>query len=222
VTVTGSASSQTASVTLAIFFADYLLSATPLLNTVTAGNSVTYTATVTPKYGFNYAVLLSCSNTTFLPLPQDTTCSWSPPAGTLDGKDPFNFTLTVTTTAQSGAMRRRGPPAGKPRAGPRWEFTLGGLGLALLALLTASLLARRTRGTMSAWLPLRLRLAGLVFILASLALGVECNQYVYGPNIGTAPITGTPTGEYTITLIGTLGSNSSVTRTTTVNLSVGP
>jgi len=124
--------------------------------------------------------------------------------------------------SQAGGWGRRGPPPGKPRSGPGWELTLGGLGLALLALLTASVLARRSRGTISAWLPLRLRLAALVFILASLALGVSCNEYVYGPNIGAAPINGTPTGNYTIILVGVLGNENSVTRTTTVNLSVGP
>jgi len=221
-TVAGAASSQTSTVNLSIFFSDYLISATPLLNTVTAGNSVTYTLTVSPMYGFNYVVLLGCVN-----LPQDTTCSWLPPAGTLDGKNAFTSTLTVTTTAQtqSGGWGRRGPPPGKPRGGPRWQFNLEVLGLALLALLSFSRRIWPARGVRPVWLPPALggfRWAALVLILAGLAIGAGCNQYVYGPNIGTAPINGTPTGNYTIGLVGTLGNNNSVTRFTTVNLSVGP
>ena len=54
-----------------------------------------------------------------------------------------------------------------------------------------------------------------------LAAGIGCNNYTYGPNI-TQTSTGTPTGTYTISIIGILGNNNSVSRGTTINLSVGP
>ena len=161
-TVTGTSGPQTANVALTIFFADFSLSASPTLNTVTAGQSASYTVTVTPYNSFNYVVLLSCAAS----LPQQVTCSWGPSAVTLSG--------TKTATA------------------------IG-------------------RG----WLPLSLRLAGLGAVLCVITAGIGCNNYTYGPNI-TQSNTGTPTGNYTISIIGILGNNNSVSRTTTVNLSVGP
>jgi hypothetical protein len=64
----------------------------------------------------------------------------------------------------------------------------------------------------------------LVILFAAmvlLALGVSCENYVNPINI-TPFVNGTPSGTSTITIKGTLGNGSGVTRTTTVNLSVLP
>jgi hypothetical protein len=53
------------------------------------------------------------------------------------------------------------------------------------------------------------------------ALGVGCENYVNPINI-TPALNGTPAGTSNIVLTGTLGGGSSVTRTTTVSLTVLP
>jgi hypothetical protein len=59
----------------------------------------------------------------------------------------------------------------------------------------------------------------VAMILVALAVG--CETYVNPINI-TPVVTGTPTGNYTVILRGTLGNNTGVSRATTVNLSVAP
>jgi len=73
--------------------------ASPGSGTVTAGQSATYTVTVTSQYGpFTNAVALSCSNSP--PLPPGTSCSFNP--GTVTpGATAQSSTLTVSTTGSS-------------------------------------------------------------------------------------------------------------------------
>jgi hypothetical protein len=56
-------------------------------------------------------------------------------------------------------------------------------------------------------------------VLAALAVG--CEDYVNPININPV-VNGTPTGNYSILLTGTLGDGSGVTRTTVVKLTVLP
>ena len=58
------------------------------------------------------------------------------------------------------------------------------------------------------------RLASITFALALATLVGSCRSAV-----SSSP-GGTPTGNYSITITGTLGSNTAVVRSTTVNLSV--
>ena len=214
-TVNGTYGDQTATVALTIFFADFSVSATPSGATVTAGNSATYTLTVTPSNGFNQVVLLGCSG---LPANTDangnpyTKCTFSPPGVTPPGSGPVTATLTITTTVQSGLFRWR-PRGGFPPGFVTWPIILMTLGF-----LTALTAALRVWG-----LSLRpnFRFALLIIAIILLALGAGCNTYVNPINI-TPVVTGTPTGNYTIALTGTLGNNTGVSRTTTVNLSVAP
>jgi hypothetical protein len=67
----------------------------------------------------------------------------------------------------------------------------------------------------------RLSLVFLLVAIAWVVLGVSCENYVNPININPY-VNGTPSGTYSITLTGTLGDGSGVTRTTTVNLSVLP
>ncbi|MCL5670588.1 MAG: SBBP repeat-containing protein, partial [Acidobacteria bacterium] len=85
-TVKGTSGTQSTTVALTIFFADFSLSKTPPsppLRTITAGDSTTYTITVTPSNGFNQVVLLGCKNlpqgSDATPQKLDTTCTFSPP-----------------------------------------------------------------------------------------------------------------------------------------------
>jgi hypothetical protein len=224
--VKGSSGQQNTSVALTIFFADFTLSQTaptPALRTVTAGSSTTYTVTVSPINGFNKVVLLGCQN-----LPQgtnstaqnpDTTCTYSPPGIALDGVNPATATLTISTTAATSSRLIPPPPQGTPPWG-KWKFGWWLLAaLWIVSIVSVTAVGRRLLGARR----VRLRASVTVLILAASlsALATSCNNTYYGPQ--TTPVAaGTPAGTYTITIVGTLGSDGSIKRTTTVNLSVAP
>jgi len=218
ITVAGTAGSQAANVTLNIFFSDFSLTATPTVNTVSAGQSTNYTVTVTPTNGFDGVVLLACGS-----LPQDTTCTWSPPGFSLNGSKAATSTLTVKTTTQTSSARLwrdwerlgNGPWPGGP------SILLVGGWLFVLTLLAKSRLAKAQRAPLRARLAPRLPLLARAVLFSLLLLEIGCQTYYNGLHIAPAPI-GTPSGNYTIVITGTLGSDGSVTRRTAVNLSVGP
>ena len=214
-TVSGTSGSQSTTLALSIFFADFSVASTPALNTITAGKSATYAVTVTPSNGFNQVVLLGCSN-----LPQETTCTWSPPAVTLDGQTPATANVTVNTTSQTAHLTHR-PPPGSWRVGPALGRVRLLLWLLVCGLLAISAWAGRARNRLWDKPRMILRLAALSVMLCLLGMAVGCNDYSGYPGITQATTTGTPTGVYTIVVTGTLGNNNSVTRTTTFNLSVG-
>ena len=205
-TVTGTSAGQSATVALAIFLADFSVSATPSGATVTAGNSVTYTMTVTPTNGFNQVVFLSCGV-----LPAYATCTFAPPGLTLTGVGNLTSTLTVLTVAQSRLFPRR--PKGDPPGFWGWPLVL--MAITLLLALAAGL------GGVGPWLRPQFRLGLLLAAIILVAFGASCNNYVNPINI-TPVVTGTPSGNFTILITGTLGTNSKVTRATTINLTVAP
>lgn len=214
VTGTSSSTSQTASLPLTVFLSDFSLSATPPLYTVTtAGNSATYTVSVAPIDGFNQAVVLSCSSTG---LPQDASCSFSPASVAPTVPSAVTSTLTITTTAQSSSLL----PTGKQPLFPggREPPLIWGLlawllfaGLAGWKIFHASPEAQALPRKRAA-----LAVGGLfgVVLLASLLAGCGPSNPVSGTGSGTQA------GTYTIVIQGTLGTNSGVTRDTTVNLTV--
>ena len=57
--------------------------------------------------------------------------------------------------------------------------------------------------------------------IALVALAVGCENYVNPININPV-VNGTPSGTFSIELTGALGTNSAVTRTTTIRLTVQP
>jgi len=204
-TVYGTSGSQTASVALTLLFSDYALSATPGLNTIASGSPANYNIIVTPSFGFNQRVDLSCSN-----LPVGATCTFANASITPNGS-PVQAALTINTikNVSSSLSPHRWPLGGAP---PPWA-----LGIAVLGLLgSLMLLRRRTRpdATSASLNPMRARLVALAVSLLVLALLLGACR----PANTTAG--GTPTGNYTITITGTLNSNTAVTRTTTLNLSV--
>ncbi|HEV2381740.1 MAG TPA: SBBP repeat-containing protein [Terriglobia bacterium] len=211
VTVTGTSGSNTSALSLSVFLQDFSVTATPPLANVTAGKTTTYSVTVTGINGFNGVVLLSCSSA----LPNETDCSWAPSSGiTLNGSFTASATLSVTTTTQQtsrGWPRRRKPGPGNFERG-LWTLVMG-----LTALFAALLAANRRRLGGS----LRARYAAVVCILLLTIGAMSCENYGYNV-IGTPVVVGTPTGVYVITISGTLGTNSTVIRSTSVNLSVAP
>src|SRR5712664_2440649 len=88
---------------------DFDISAAPSAISITAGQSASYSASVTPVGGFKGTVSLTCSGA-----PALTTCSISPTQLTLDGTNPAIASVTLTTTAHSSfppiAPQRFVPP----------------------------------------------------------------------------------------------------------------
>jgi len=210
-TVTGtSTGGGSSAVSLAVFFADYSLTAAPEGTTVTAGNNATYTITVMPTNGFNQPVLLSCGT-----IPADTVCYWNPPVVTPSGATgtSVSSSLTITTVAEGTRVFPKSPPSRFPPGLTRWIFLL-----ALLAFLVAIVTGLTRSGP---WMRPRLRLIVLLVSIALVALGVGCENYVNPININPS-VSGTPAGIVNILLTGTLGNGSGLTRTTTVSLSVLP
>jgi Bacterial Ig-like domain (group 3)/FG-GAP-like repeat len=176
---------------------DFSLSSNPTSATVTAGNTASYTLSVTPTGGFNQAVLLSCTGA-----PTLATCTVSPASVTLDGTNAKTATVQVTTKARSmlaPRFRFRPPAMGRYRFQPLLLWLLG------FALVASLLAAMRRR--------VRLGFAMIVFLVL---LAAACGGGG-GGNTPTAP-SGTPSGTSTLTVTGTSGSLShKATVTLTVN-----
>jgi len=211
-TATGTNGNQTADLSLSVSFADFSISGAPALITINAGQSATYTVSVTPINGFNTLVNLGCPN----PI-NEGSCTFTPAAVTPNGTSSVTSTLVVTTTAPkstgSAWIRLMNGPAGPGPASHILMWTLVGLLLILLAGILA--VSRRVR---LGWL-----LFGLVVLMA-LAAG-SCNMYNYG-FVGGSPVpNGTAPGVYALQISGATkpakGSTTSpVSHITTVNLGV--
>ena len=150
--VIGTSDSQTAFLLLTILFPDFAILATPPSATVSAGQSASYTLSLTPLHGFNQAVSLSCNRA-----PTAAKCTVLPSSVTLDGSNTSTATVTVTTTAASMVGPGHGPsfippPLGNP-VGLLWFA-------GLLVLITAASLGKAPR---------RVRLGFAVMMLFVLA-----------------------------------------------------
>jgi len=88
---------------------DFNISAAPSAVSIAAGESASYSSSVTPVGGFKGTVTLSCGGA-----PAASTCSISPSQVTLDGSDPAVASVTLTTASRSffppAAPRRFAPP----------------------------------------------------------------------------------------------------------------
>ena len=199
--VTGTSGSQAAAVSLNLLFADYALSASPALNTIVAGSAATYTIAVNPINGFNSQVQLACGNG----IPPGSSCTFSHTSVTPSG-GPATVTLTLQTTKNAGVPP---PPVVPPGMVPPLMLFL------LLAVLAGLVLLRRSRNRFPS-------VAGRRWVLVqvcTLCLLIVCETFLVSCR-STPTATGSTTGNYIITINGTLGSNSSVVRTATIDLSV--
>jgi Beta-propeller repeat/Cep192 domain 4/HYDIN/CFA65/VesB-like, Ig-like domain len=199
--VAGTSGSQSATVSLNLLFADYKLSASPALDTIVAGSAAKYTISVAPINGFSNQVQLACGNG----MPPGATCSFSNSSVTPSG-GAATIALTIQTTKNSSI-----PPA--PVLPPGMVPPLM---LVLFVLVLAGLFVLdRSRNRFPT-------LAGKRWVLvqvSTLCLMILCETFLVSCRT-TPTTTGSTTGNYIITINGTLGSNSSVVRSTTIDLSV--
>ena len=167
--------------------ADFTISVSPPSASVVAGNSISYTVTVTPSFGFKGKVVLGCGS-----LPRGASCSSTTPSVTPDGTNPVSATITVSTAVRSMLPPSSGPNLNLPRLAermrPMWFFWL-----MLLALTASQVMACRRRVLFRLTL-----IMGLVLLWAACGAG--------GSQVNVPE--GTPAGNYTLTLSGTSGAVS--------------
>ncbi|MGA9509717.1 MAG: SBBP repeat-containing protein [Candidatus Sulfotelmatobacter sp.] len=162
---------------------DFSLTSSNASQIVTAGSAGYYLLTVTPVGGsFPGSVVLTCSG-----LPANATCGLSPSSVILGG-NPGKATLTITTTAASARLLHL-------QISTRPEIYSLLLQLPVIGLF-AIVLTKGKRGAC------RYRFMILLPVVASLVLMTAC-----AGGTGAAPqaSAATPTGRYTVRVIGTSG-----------------
>jgi hypothetical protein len=170
----------------------------PTSLTLTAGQSGTIMATVTSVAPFAGTVTISCTGA-----PVAATCIPSPTMLTLTSGSSATSMVAVTTMAR-GLV----PPTGGPQtpAGP-----LTAVPALAMAVLAGMFFAMRRTGRMDAAMGRRLAGIGLASVLLWVGLLAAC-----GGSSGSST-TGTPAGNYTLTITAASGST---TMSTTVPLTV--
>jgi hypothetical protein len=171
---------------------DFAMSSSTTSQTVAAGQTATYAATVTPQGGLNQTVNLTCSGA-----PSLSTCAVTPGSVTLNGTASAPVTVTVSTTAGSLA-----PPFGKV-----FPPSITGLGrmfwlYAFLAL--ASLAGLAGAGKRRAAYLLG---AGLLIVMFWSACGG-------GGGVTVVNTLGTPSGTYTLDVNATVTSAATSSKLT--------
>ena len=193
-TITDNASGSPHVVNLTGGGTDFGMSASPGSATVTAGQSSTYTLTLTPVYGFKQTVSLSCGT-----LPQATACAFSPATVTLDGTNPATTKLTVSTTTRSSFSPGRQRLQAPPPAVPFGRFALAMFLLAVLAILRAARSNRR------AWL--------LVGMVAFSLFWAACS-------VSAPKVTGTLAGSYAVPVTGSYTATGTLQHGLSLELTV--
>jgi uncharacterized repeat protein (TIGR01451 family) len=164
---------------------DFSMQVSPTNQTVpVAGDSAVFQVQLTPHPLYNASITVSCSN-----LPTQTGCVLSPSSSiTVQSSSGATATLTITTTA-----RPTPNPAASLFVRRYYAVWLGIPGLSFLFMSIGG--SRRRR-----------RIAGILMLctmFAMLLLIPACSQ-----TNQQAPVSGTPPGNYTVTVTATSGSDS--------------
>jgi sugar lactone lactonase YvrE len=175
---------------------DFAIAANPASATIRAGQSASFTFTVTPGGGFNSAVTFSCSG-----LPALSTCTFSPTSVTPNGS-PVPITLSVKTTGPNAALRTPQLPGRQKPLLALWFLS----GPGMLALLTAMAGRRKRHPGYAAVAPARFaaRSTGLLMLVI-----VIITAGALGCGGGSSAPPQTPPGATTITVTASTGSGTS-------------
>ena len=168
--------------------ADFAVASSTATQTVTAGESATYTISVTPSNGFASAVTLTASG-----LPAGATAAFVPASITPSGAA-VTSTLTITTAATAAAMHFPAPG--------------NGMGIVAVSIMTLPLMGM-------AWLGGRRSQRGRVLrlvLLATFSMGMLFN--ITGCGNGSSSASSPKT--YTITVTATSGSVTHSTAVTLI------
>jgi hypothetical protein len=171
---------------------DFAVSFTPASATITAGQSATFSMTVSAAGGFNQSVALSCTGA-----PSGSACTISPSSINPNGST-ATAQVTVSSTARSASL---------PTVSPRWPIVL--IVLLLLAGLAAFMAYQPTRRR-SPRIRLAIAIPAFAMLLISLGCGSTGNNTVTNGSGG-----GTPAGSYNLTITAT-GGGQNHTSTITV------
>jgi len=156
---------------------DYIVSATPLTQTITAGQQASITVSATPHNGSKQTVTWSC-----MVAPAGPNCTVSPQSVTLDGSNTASSTITLMTMARGLATPTQiaSPRGGSPTP-LRVTLTAFFAGLAILLIVCGFISPSRARPGLAA-------AAGL---LAVSVWTYSCGGY--GTPGGPGPGSGSPT-----------------------------
>ncbi|HEV2382058.1 MAG TPA: S8 family serine peptidase [Terriglobia bacterium] len=202
----------TPATTIKVTATSFAVTASPASASVTAGQSATYTISVSPQMGaFSSAVALACSSAG---LPSMSTCAFSP-ASITPGAKAASSKLTISTTAAGSGARWRTPWRELLRDDP-WLWQI--LSAALLGLIVMGLAWKRGREGRARLIPARFAFIFLPAVMAVL-LGYAACGGGGGSSQAAAPPPnpGTPSGTYMVTITGTFGQLS---KSATVTLKV--
>jgi FG-GAP-like repeat/Abnormal spindle-like microcephaly-assoc'd, ASPM-SPD-2-Hydin len=173
---------------------NFSISASPSSNSISAGATATYTATLAPIDGFIGTVQLACAGA-----PTEAACTLSKSSVTMDGTNSVNVTVTVTTTAPTTTSLLF-PPSVAPLDGMS-RVSLASACFALLPIAGLLIIRRRKLAAIAA------------FGTIALAL-VACGG---GGSSGGGTTPGTPSGTYSLKVTGTDGG---LVHASTVTLTV--
>jgi hypothetical protein len=187
--------------------ANFSVTSSATVQTVVAGQTATYTLTLSSSSGFNGAVSLGCSD----PIGASS-CAISPSLVTVSGNTPATATVTVTTTFRSSVPRTLWRP--KPPSPPQIPLVVV---LTWLAVIFAMAAHRKPFG--QRFRPITL--AG--FCTAAILLTLCCGCGGSGTanpmpdaGVGSTPH-GTPAGIYQVTVTGSSGT---ISHSTVLSLTV--
>jgi hypothetical protein len=195
--------STSSPITVTIVAPSFAVAVSPASATVTAGQSATFTVTVTPAGGFAAAVALSCGA-----LPSQASCAFATPSVTPSGGQPVQVTLKVSTTASTADLRQN--PLGLPGREPWFP---AGAAVSLAGLLGLA----RVRKASFRW---RQWWQAVILLTAACALSASLIGCGGGGGGSTTPSNpGTPAGISTIS-ISAAATGSSSPQTASIQLTV--